>query len=199
MRPVLAASQRLALCAVGLCVLFTMVLFAAGLAGASRTQTLTFRQPAIDHAGEELQVRLGIDLQGVSEVAAALKGGVSRQVSCRASLSRVRPYWFDTPLRQERYTWNLDYDSLAGQFVIRNGQDGQELRGDELAPLLRAAWTAVRMPLGRWTLLQRGSLYNLDMAVSMHQTKVPEWGKKTLFFWSWNKGPSTTYALEFRY
>lgn len=167
--------------------------------GASRGQRLVLRQPAIDHAGDELQVRLGIGLRDVDEVAAALKNGVSREVCCRASLFRVRHYWFDARLGQKRYSWHLGYDSLSGEFVVRDGQQGRELRGTDLAALLRTAWSAVRMPLGRWALLERGVMYNLDMAVTMHQTEVPEWVKRTLFFWDWNRGASTSYALEFRY
>lgn len=168
-------------------------------AGASCGQTLVLRQPAIDHAGDELQVRLGIDLRDVNGVAAALKDGVSREVSCSASLFRVRQYWFDSRIGQKRYTWRMGYDALSGEFVIRDGQRGRELRGADLAALLKTAWASVRMPLGRWALLQRGTMYNLDMAVTMHQTEVPGWVTRTLFFWDWNQGPSTSYALEFRY
>lgn len=162
-------------------------------------QTLNLGHPAIAREGDSLLARFGVQLGGVDEIASMLENGVSQQFSCEVSLYRVKKYWFDSVLGRSVYTCVLSFDSLKKEFVLqRNGEDSR-LRDADLGALLKKAWANISLSLGSWDDLEAGQPYSLQLEASLHQTEVPDWVTRALFFWSWEKGSSTSCRLDFRF
>ena len=55
------------------------------------------------------------------------------------------------------------------------------------------------LDMGSWKLLERGKTYTLTLDINLQQTDIPNWFKRTLFFWSRDMAPQATYQLHFKY
>lgn len=181
----------------------TVFLFVAILlaftCGTARAQNLSLISPVIVRQADAMTARLGIRLEDMTEVDTALQNGAQYNLKCDVALYRRGNYWMDKKIGEAEFTSLLSYDPITKEYsLVLQGRDNP-LRSRTLAKLLEEGWSRVSVDLGDWALLERGNRYLLEAKASMTFADVPDWFTRTLFFWSWDDGPQTTYRLDFKY
>ncbi len=168
-------------------------------AGPARAQSLTLNNLVVDNQAGSFMARFGVIVDGVPEVAYNLDNGVVLGLTCEAKLSRKRSMWADKTVNEVLWVSRLQQDSLTGEYVLVLPGRETPFREKDLQKLLTRAWSNIAVDLGPWSNLERGSDYVLDLSIKLNQVDIPNWFRRTLFFWSWDVVPATSYQLEFRY
>lgn len=178
-----------------ICGLFIILNFSSYADAAS----LNLKNLILDNQAGAIMARFGLNLKGDTETETALENGIKLKLECKASLYLHRSMWPDSKIASKIYTDKLSYDSLSKEFILEKSGINIALRDKKITLLLQKGWKSIVMDLGPWSSLERGKRYILILDVHLDQTDVPQWLKKTLFFWSWDIVPSATYQLEFTY
>ncbi len=165
----------------------------------ARAQSLTLNNLVVDNQAGSFMARFGVLVDGVPEVAYNLDNGVVLGLTCDARLSRKRSMWADKTVNEVQWMSRLQQDSLTGEYVLVMPGRETPFREKDLQKLLTRAWSNISVDLGSWSNLERGADYVLDLSIKLNQVDIPNWFKRTLFFWSWDVVPATSYQLEFRY
>ncbi|SDK51364.1 protein of unknown function [Maridesulfovibrio ferrireducens] len=177
------------------CALFAMLFFSSPANAAS----LDLKNLILDNQAGAIMARFGLDLKGDTKTEEALENGGRLKLECEATLFVHKSLWPNSKIASKIYSDKLFYDSLSKNFVLEQSGKTTPLRNKKLTLLLQKGWDSIVMDLGPWSTLKRGERYRLKLDVHLDQTDVPEWLKKTLFFWSWDIVPSATYQLDFTY
>ncbi len=166
---------------------------------AAAAQSLHLQNLVVDNQAGSFMARFGVSVDGLDEVAQSVENGVTVALDCTARLFRKRSAWADAMVSEGRYQSRLQFDSLTGEYVLTAPGRETPYRDTDLKRILAQAWSALNVDLGPWSNLSRGDEYRIDLSITLSQTDVPAWLKNTLFFWSWDVAPATSYQLEFRY
>ncbi|OGR35028.1 MAG: hypothetical protein A2051_10460 [Desulfovibrionales bacterium GWA2_65_9] len=189
-RPTLAATTVLALALAQVLVLWT---------SAAAAQSLVLSNLVVDNKAGSLTARFGVSVDGVAELAESLQSGATLALTCKAKLSRKSGLFGSPQLAAAELTSRLKYDALTKEYsLLLPGREGQ-LKNTGLQELLRAGWGELTLDMGSWQMLERDREYTLTLDTRLHQTDIPNWFRRTLFFWSWDVAPSASYQLHFKY
>jgi hypothetical protein len=187
-RPPLAAGLALALAT-------TLVLWVS----AASAQSLVLSNLVVDNQAGNLKARFGVSVDGVAELTESLQNGVTLALTCKAKLSRKSGMFANPQLAAAEMTSRLKYDSLTREYALFLPGREAPLKNAGLQELLRAGWGELTLDMGPWHMLERSKEYTLGLDIRLHQTEIPNWFRRTLFFWAWDVAPSTTYQLHFTY
>ncbi|PKN08855.1 MAG: DUF4390 domain-containing protein [Deltaproteobacteria bacterium HGW-Deltaproteobacteria-8] len=185
-RPTLAAATAFAL---------ALVLWAS----AAHAQTLVLSNLVVDNQAGSLMARFGVSVDGVAELTESLHNGVTLALTCKAELSKKSGLFGSPQLSKAEMTSRLKYDSLTKEYALFLPGREAPLKNAGLNELLRAGWGELTLDMGPWRMLERNKDYSLALDIRLQQTDIPNWFKRTLFFWAWDVAPSATYQLHFTY
>jgi hypothetical protein len=177
-------------------------LASAAIPGSARAQGegLYLDNLVLDNQAGEITARFGVDVVGLEKIRRALEDeGAVLGLICTAIIDRKRTMWMNSELATTEYVSRLSKDALSNEYVLRSPGMPEPMRSKELEPLLEKGWGGITLSLGPWSMLKPGSEYGLNLTIELKRADVPAWLDYTLFFWSWDVYPSTTYQLDFLY
>jgi hypothetical protein len=185
-------------------VLVLLALAAAPLRGVesahAQGEGLYLNNLVLDNMAGEVTARFGVDVVGLRKVRRALEDeGAVLGLVCTASIERKRTMWMNAVLANTEYVSRLFKDALSDEYVLHLPGAPEPMRSKELEPMLKKAWDGVTLSLGPWSMLTPGSEYVLNLTIELKRADVPVWLDYTLFFWSWDVFPETSYQLDFIY
>lgn len=168
-------------------------------AQAALAQNLSLSNLVVDNQSGTLAARFGVSVDSMAEISDALTGGATLALSCKGRLTKKGGVFAGPQVAAAEMAVRLKYDPLAKEFSMAvPGREGP-LKSARLDELLRAGWASLTLDMGSWTLLERGQEYSLSLDIRLHQTDIPGWFRRTLFFWAWDVAPQASYQLHFRY
>jgi hypothetical protein len=173
----------------------TLVLWAS----AAAAQSLVLSNLVVDNQAGNLMARFGVAVDGVAELTESLQNGVTLGLTCKAKLSKNSGLFGSPQVAATEVTSRLKYDALTKEYALVLPGREAPLKNAGLQDLLRAGWGEMTLDMGPWRMLERGQEYTLALDIRLHQADIPNWFKRTLFFWSWDVAPSATYQLHFKY
>lgn len=162
-------------------------------------QTLSLNNLVIDNQAGSFMARFGVGVEGIEDVAVNLDNGVVLGLTCEARLLRKRSLMPDRTVAETQWISRLQQDALTGEYVLVFPGRESPFREKDLKKLLARAWSNISLDMGPWSNLERGADYQLFLSIKLNQVDIPNWFRRTLFFWSWDVVPATTYQLDFRY
>lgn len=162
-------------------------------------QEIELKNLALDNQQGNIRVRFGLELDQPEEIRQALDDGSVLGLKCSAVLIRKRDVLWDEEVASATVLHQVKHNPLSREYHLLLADDPEPLRSNDLLGLLNSGWDRLEIGLGPWNRLSRGSVFVLDLTVSVVQMEVPDWVKTTLFFRSWEVVPETTYRLEFTY
>jgi hypothetical protein len=176
--------------------------FAAALAlwaSLAFAQSLLLSNLVVDNQAGNLAARFGVTVDGLAEVTDSLHSGVTLALTCKARLSKPGGLLRSTQVAEAELVSRLKFDSLTKEYVLLLPGREAPLKNARLDELLRSGWGQLTLDMGSWRLLERGQEYALGLEIRLTQTDIPNWFRRTLFFWTWDVAPQTAYQLTFRY
>ncbi len=166
---------------------------------AAQAQSLVLSNLVVDNQSGALAARFGVALDSLVEATDALQAGATLALTCRGKLS-VQGGMFSSPtVASAEMVCRLKYDQLTREYSLVVPGREAPLKNQRLDELLRAGWSSLALEMGPWKVLERGKEYSLALDIRLHQTDIPNWFKRTLFFWSWDVAPQASYQLHFKY
>jgi len=182
-----------------LAVVSALVLAASLWAQPARAQSLVLSNLVVDNQAGTLAARFGVSLDSLAEVSDALANGATLALTCKGTLTRKGGVFSSPQVAAAEMVCRLKYDSLAREYALSlPGRDGP-LKSARLDELLNSGWSSLTLDMGSWSLLERGKEYTLALDIRLHQTDIPNWFRRTLFFWAWDVAPQASYQLHFKY
>lgn len=166
---------------------------------AAQAQTLVLSNLVVDNQSGALAARFGVALDSLAEVSDALQSGMTLALTCRGKLSVAGGMFSSPQVAAAEMACRLKYDMLTREYSLTVPGREAPLKNQRLDELLRTGWQSLTLDMGPWKLLERGKEYTLTLDIRLHQTDIPNWFKRTLFFWSWDVAPQTSYQLHFKY
>ena len=166
---------------------------------AAQAQTLVLSNLVVDNQSGALAARFGVALDSLAEVSDALQSGMTLALTCRGKLAVAGGMFSSPQVAAAEMTCRLKYDQLTREYSLTLPGREAPLKNQRLDELLRTGWESLTLEMGSWKLLERGKEYALTLDIRLHQTDIPNWFKRTLFFWSWDVAPQTSYQLHFKY
>jgi len=176
--------------------LFTLAM--AAFPGRAAAQELVLTNLVLNNYEGKIRVRFGVDASTTDTIKAALTGGRTLVLRCEAGLYEKR-----------RYMWNEKLLKAECESRISLGEDGlyhvtlpegnTPLSGKNLPDILRQAWSRIRMDLGDWKDLSRGSSYVIDMELTLDREEPSSVIGKTFSVFRGSLLPSVSYQLDFTY
>ncbi|MDP2846920.1 MAG: DUF4390 domain-containing protein [Humidesulfovibrio sp.] len=166
---------------------------------AAQAQSLVLSNLVVDNQSGALTARFGVALDSLAEVTDVLQSGVPLALSCRGKLIRQGGIFSSPQVAAAEMVCRLKYDSLTREYALIMPGREAPLKNARLDELLRSGWGALTLDMGSWKLLERGKTYTLTLDINLQQTDIPNWFKRTLFFWSRDMAPQATYQLHFKY
>lgn len=173
----------------------TLVLWAT----AALAQSLVLSNLVVDNQAGSLMARFGVAVDGAAGITESLQNGATLGLTCKARLSKGGGLFGSPQLASAEMTSRLRFDALTKEYALTLPGREAPLKNARLDELLRTGWGELTLDMGSWRLLERGQEYTLALDIRLHQTDIPNWFKRTLFFWSWDVAPSTSYQLHFKY
>lgn len=173
----------------------TLVLWASTAAA----QSLVLSNLVVDNQAGSLMTRFGVTVEGMAGITENLQNGATLGLICKAKLSGRSGLFGSPQLAAAEMTSRLKFDALTKEYTLLLPGREAPLKNIHLDELLRAGWGELNLDMGSWRMLERGQEYTLALDIRLVHTDIPNWFKRTLFFWSWDVAPSTTYQLHFKY
>lgn len=166
---------------------------------AALAQSLVLSNLVVDNQSGALTARFGVALDSLAEVSDALQAGATLSLTSRGKLTREGGLFSSPTVARAEMSCRLKYDQLTREYSMTAPGREAPLRNTRLDELLRAGWGSLALEMGSWSVLERGREYSLDLDIRLHQTDIPNWFRRTLFFWSWDVAPQASYRLHFKY
>jgi hypothetical protein len=168
-------------------------------ASAAAAQALVLSNLVVDNQAGNLTARFGVAVEGLAEVSDSLHSGVTLALNCKAKLTKPGGMLRSTQVAAAEMDSRLKYDALTREYVLSLPGREAPLKNPHLDDLLREGWGALALDMGSWRLLERGQEYALGLDIRLQQTDIPNWFRRTLFFWTWDVAPQASYQLTFKY
>lgn len=166
---------------------------------AAQAQSLVLSNLVVDNQSGVLTARFGVALDSLVEISDALQSGVTLALTCKGKLSRQGGMFSSPQVAEATMVCRVKYDSLTKEYALTLPGREAPLKNVRLDELLRAGWGSLSVDMGSWKLLERGKQYTLSLDIRLHQVDIPNWFRRTLFFWSWDVAPQASYQLHFKY
>jgi hypothetical protein len=160
--------------------------------------SLVLQNLVVDNQSGVLAARYGVSVDSLAEVSDALTGGATLALSCKARLTRRGGVFSNPQVAAADLESRLKYDSLTKEFSLQLPGREAPLKNARLDELLRSGWGSLALEMGAWKQLERGQEYTLSLDLRLRQVEIPNWFRRTLFFWSWDAAPQTSYQLHFK-
>jgi len=180
----------------------TALFLALGLclwAPVARAQSLVLSNLVVDNQSGALTARFGVSLDSLAEMSDTLNNGVTLALTCRGKLARKGGLLSGPQVAAAEMVCRIKYDSLTKEYAMTLPGREAPLKNARLDELLRTGWSTLSMDLGSWSILERGQEYTLSLDIRLHQVDIPNWFRRTLFFWAWDVAPQASYQLHFKY
>lgn len=188
-----AAARTRGLCALALALALCL------WAQAAQAQSLVLSNLVVDNQSGTLAARFGVALDTTATATDVLQSGVTLALTCKGKLTRAEGWLSSPQVAQAELVSRVRYDSLTREYVLSLPGREAPLKNARLDELLRAGWGSLALDLGPWKQLEGGKEYTLHLDIRLQQTDIPGWFRRTLFFWSWDMAPQTSYQLHFKY
>jgi hypothetical protein len=166
-------------------------------AATAQGQSLVLSNLVVDNQSGALSARFGVSVDSVAEISDALTNGVTLGLGCKARLTRSGGLLSGPQVAAAEMTSRLKYDSLTKEFVLTLPRRDAPLKNPRLDELLRQGWGDLSLSMGSWSDLARGAEYTLTLDIRLQQVDIPNWFRRTLFFWAWDMAPQASYQLHF--
>jgi hypothetical protein len=160
--------------------------------------SLVLQNLVVDNQSGVLAARYGVAVDSLAEVSDALTGGATLALTCKAKLTRRGGVFSNPQVAAADLESRLKYDSLTKEFSLTLPGREAPLKNARLDELLRSGWGSLTLEMGAWKQLERGQEYTLSLDLRLHQVEIPNWFRRTLFFWSWDAAPQASYQLHFK-
>ncbi|OIO05555.1 MAG: hypothetical protein AUJ49_01250 [Desulfovibrionaceae bacterium CG1_02_65_16] len=167
-------------------------------AQAASAATLSLQNLVVDNQSGMLAARFGISVESLAEVSDALTSGMTLSLTCKTRLTRRGGVFSNTQVAAADMDSRLKYDSLTKEFSLTLPGREAPLKNTRLDELLRVGWGTLSLEMGAWKTLEHGQEYTLTLDIRLHQVEIPNWFRRTLFFWSWDLTPQASYQLHFK-
>lgn len=165
---------------------------------AAAAQSLVLSNLVVDNQAGSLMARFGVAVDSVAEISEALQNGATLGLTCKASLGKAAGLFGGPRLAAAEMSSRLKYDALTKEYSLLLPGHEAPLKNFRLDELLRSGWGELTLDMGSWRILERGQEYTLSLSIRLHQTDIPNWFRRTLFFWSWDVAPAASYQLHFK-
>jgi len=179
----------------------TALALALGLclwAQAASAASLVLSNLVVDNQSGALAARFGVSIDSLTEVSDALTSGVTLALTCKGKLTRHGGVFSSPQVASADLVSRIKYDSLTKEFTMTLPGREAPLKNTRLDELLRSGWGALSLGMGPWKVLERGQEYTLSLDLRLHQVAIPNWFRRTLFFWAWDVAPQASYQLHFK-
>ncbi len=173
----------------------TLVLWAS----AASAQSLVLSNLVVDNQAGSLMARFGVAVDDVAALTESLHNGATLALTCKARLGKKSGLFASPQVAEAETTSRLKYDALTKEYALNLPGREAPLKNAGLRELLRSGWGELTLDMGSWRRLERGKEYTLTLDIRLYQTDIPNWFKRTLFFWSRDVAPSASYQLDFTY
>ena len=161
-------------------------------------QKLEVYNLVLDNTNATLKVRFDLKIDGFNAIKEALDNGEDLGLVCRATIDMQRKFFWDRSLVCRNFLSTMRKDMLKGEYVI--DLPGQTVRFTEFsAQRINKLFQNIEISLLPWSTIKKGQNYSLKVEVALKTLEIPEWIKKTLFFWSWDLIEPEYFEMEFRY
>jgi len=167
-------------------------------AQAASAASLGLQNLVVDNQSGVLAARFGVSVESLAEVSDALTSGTTLALTCKTRLTRRGGVFSNTQVAAANVDSRLKYDALTKEFSLTLPGREAPLKNARLDELLRAGWGTLTLEMGTWKSLERGQEYTLSLDIRLHQVDIPNWFRRTLFFWSWDMAPQASYQLHFK-
>jgi len=179
----------------------TALVLALGLclwAQSASAASLVLSNLVVDNQAGVLAARFGVSLDSQAEVSDALTSGVTLALTCKCKLTKRGGVFSSPQVAAADMVIRVKYDSLTKEYLMLLPGRDAPLKNVRLDELLRAGWGALSLEMGPWKVLERGQNYTLSLDIRLHQVDIPNWFRRTLFFWAWDVAPQASYQLHFK-
>ena len=166
---------------------------------AASAQSLVLSNLVVDNQAGNLAARFGVAVDGLAEVSDTLQSGVTLGLTCRAKLTRPGGLFTNSQVAAAEMVSRIKFDSLTKEYALTLPGREAPLKNTRLDELLRSGWEELTLDMGSWRVLERGQEYTLTLDIRLHQAEIPNWFRRTLFFWTWDVAPQASYQLHFKY
>ncbi|MDP3426367.1 MAG: DUF4390 domain-containing protein [Humidesulfovibrio sp.] len=168
-------------------------------ASAALAQSLVLSNLVVDNKAGSLTAHFGVSVDAVATLAEGLQSGGALALTCKAKLNKKSGLFGSPQIAAAGLTSRLKYDSLTKEYSLQLPGREAALKNAGLHDLLREGWGGLTLDMGSWQMLERDQEYTLTLDIRLQQTDIPNWFKRTLFFWAWDVTPSGTYQRHFKY
>ncbi len=161
-------------------------------------QGLEIYNLVLDNTNATLKVRFDLKIDGVDAIKRALDNGEDLGLVCRATIEMQRKFFWDKSLVCRNFLSTMHKDVLKGEYIIN--LPGHNFKFTEFSSQrINNLFQNVEIPLLPWSIIKKGRNYSLKVEVALKTLGIPEWIKKTLFFWSWDLIEPEYFEMEFSY
>jgi len=154
----------------------------------------TDRPDSSNSPSQQVWLEASVFVSNAAGLRAALRDGASFHLDIHAFLEYPRLMLPNKTLFSSQNRWRVHFDPLTREYLLIRSQQ-PPLRKKELRTLLEEALGDLILPLGDAEGLPR--ICRAGLTLVLRYADVPPWLRKTLFFWSWDVIPATTFSLEF--
>lgn len=168
-------------------------------AATAQAQALVLSNLVVDNQAGSLMARFGVAVDGVAAITEDLQNGVTLALSCKAKLTKRKGLFGGPQLAEAQLVSRLKFDTLTKEYTLTLPGREAPMKNPHLDELLNAAWGTLALDMGPWRVLERGQDYTLALEIKLSQAEMPNWFRRTLFFWAGDVIPSTSYQLQFKY
>ncbi|PIE68795.1 MAG: hypothetical protein CSA21_05880 [Deltaproteobacteria bacterium] len=179
-------------------VVFVVVCVAAS-AASLQAQSLMLNDLVVDNTNGTMTLHYGLVVEDLPAIKEALKDGLHLQFVGHVALYRQRSFWWDAFLVEKDFVCDLWEDILKQEVIMTIA--GQEIRfpTKDFASVFQKRLDHLVVPLGPWSMVERGTHYIITLSLTINRVDVPAWIRLPLFFWSWDVVPETSFEMEFAY
>ncbi len=173
-----------------------MILLLLVPAREASSQRLDLSDFLIDTYGDNLLARFSIEIDDLEKIRTALDNGSKLALICDIRLLKNRMLLWDQSLAHQEIEIGLEKDLLSEEYNIIFPGQKKILGSFEESDFLNqfGDMQAELLPLDS---LEPDQKYIARIQVRLISRGVPNWIKRTLFFWSWDLAKSIRYEMEF--
>jgi len=169
------------------------------LAGSALAQNLNLKAPSLANMHGRLTVSFGVTVDELPILKGELEDGATLVLKCMVGLFEANDYWLDSEISTGGFVSILRYDALTREYTMTLPGHDTALRNRDIGVLLEEGWSTIRISMGSWALLDRGSKYSLRLQTTMNELDAPEGFMRYIYFWSWDAGAENSFQLDFTY
>jgi len=169
-----------------------------GFAPFVMAQSLEVYNLVLDNSNATLKVKFDLKIEGFGAIKRSLDEGERLGLVYTASVHEQRNFIWDKSLVHRSFLIIMHKDMLKGEYVINIS--GQDYKFPKFSPQkINSLFQDIEISLSPWSIIKKGHNYSLKVEVALKTLGIPEWIKKTLFFWSWDLVEPEYFEMEFSY